>query len=158
MGVPIGILMGLYRRAEAVLDVWVMIGLTVPSLCYAIVAFMWFGLNEGAAIIAIGVTAAPSITINIWEGVKNVDTKLVAMARVFEASRPAIVRRVLLPQILPYVMASARFGLGIVWKITVLVELIGRPTASASNFSTGTNWPTCGKSLPGRSCSPSSCS
>ena len=76
--------------------------------------------------IAIAVTAAPSITINIWEGVKNVDTKLVAMARVFEATRPAIVRRVLMPQIFPYVMASARFGLGIIWKITVLVELIGR--------------------------------
>ena len=125
LGVPVGVLMGLNRRAEAVLDVWVMIGLTVPSLCYAIMAFMWFGLNEGAAIIAI--TAAPSITINIWEGVKNVDTKLVAMARVFEATRPAIVRRVLMPQIFPYVMASARFGLGIIWKITVLVELIGRP-------------------------------
>ena len=88
LGVPVGVLMGLNRRAEAVLDVWVMIGLTVPSLCYAIMAFMWFGLNEGAAIIAIAVTAAPSITINIWEGVKNIDTKLVAMARVFEASRP----------------------------------------------------------------------
>jgi NitT/TauT family transport system permease protein len=127
IGVPIGVIMGLSRRAENVLDVWVMIGLTVPSLCYAILAFMWFGLNEWAAIIAIAVTAAPSITINIWEGVKNVDTKLVAMARVFEASRPAIVRQVLLPQIFPYVMASARFGLGIIWKITVLVELIGRP-------------------------------
>ena len=108
LGVPVGVLMGLNRRAEAVLDVWVMIGLTVPSLCYAIMAFMWFGLNEGAAIIAIAVTAAPSITINIWEGVKNVDTRLIAMARVFEASRPAIVRRVLLPQIFPYIMASAR--------------------------------------------------
>lgn len=127
MGVPVGVLMGLNRRVEAVLDVWVMIGLTVPSLCYAIVAFMWFGLNESAAIIAIAITAAPSITINIWEGVKNVDTRLVAMAKVFEATRLNIVRRVLMPQILPYVMASARFGLGIIWKITVLVELIGRP-------------------------------
>jgi NitT/TauT family transport system permease protein len=127
LGVPVGVLMGLSWRAEAVLDVWVMIGLTVPSLCYAIMAFIWFGLNEGAAIIAIAVTAAPSITINIWVGVKNIDTRLVAMARAFEASRPAIVRRVLMPQIFPYVMASARFGLGIIWKITVLVELIGRP-------------------------------
>ncbi|MET0968956.1 MAG: ABC transporter permease subunit [Tardiphaga sp.] len=127
LGVPVGVIMGLNRRAEAVLDIWVMIGLTIPSLCYAIMAFMWFGLNETAAIIAIAVTAAPSITINIWEGVKNVDTKLVAMARIYEASRPAIIRRVLLPQIFPYVMASARFGLGIIWKITVLVELIGRP-------------------------------
>ena len=58
---------------------------------------------------------------------KNIDMKLVAMARIFKPAQPAIVHRVLLPQILPYVMASARFGLGIVWKITVLVELIGRP-------------------------------
>lgn len=127
LGVPIGVIMGLNRYAEGILSVWVMIGMTVPSLCYVILAFMWLGLNEWAAIIAIAVTAAPSITINIWEGVKNVDTKLVAMARVFESSRSAIVRQVLLPQIFPYVMASARFGLGIIWKITVLVELIGRP-------------------------------
>jgi NitT/TauT family transport system permease protein len=127
LGVPVGVVMGLSRRTEAVLDLWVMIGLTIPSLCYTIMAFMWFGLNDAAAIIAIAVTAAPSITINIWEGVKNIDTRLVAMARVFEASRPTILRRVLLPQIFPYVMASARFGLGIIWKITVLVELIGRP-------------------------------
>src|ERR1700744_2145343 len=127
LGVPVGVVMGLSRRAEAVLDLWVMIGLTIPSLCYTIMAFMWFGLNDASAILAIAVTAAPSITINIWEGVKNIDTRLVAMARVFEASRPTILRRVLLPQIFPYVMASAPFRLGIIWKITVLVELIGRP-------------------------------
>src|ERR1700761_4250701 len=107
LGVPVGVIMGLSRRTEEVLDLWVMIGLTLPSLCYTIMAFMWFGLNDAAAIIAIAVTAAPSITINIWEGVKNIDTRLVAMARVFEASRPTILRRVLLPQIFPYIMASA---------------------------------------------------
>ena len=48
LGVPVGVVMGLNRRAEAFLDVWVMIGLTVPSLCYAIMAFIWFGLNEGS--------------------------------------------------------------------------------------------------------------
>ena len=158
LGVPVGILMGLNRRAEAVLDVWVMVGLTVPSLCYAIVAFIWFGLNEGAAIIAIAVTAAPSITINIWEGVKNVDTKLVAMAEVFEASRSAIVRRVLLPQIFPYIMASAprrtRDRLedhgpgGTDWPAE---------RRRGSSCSTGISSPTCVRCWPGRSSSPSSC-
>ena len=88
LGVPVGVLMGLSRRAEGVLDVWVMIGLTVPSLCYAIMAFMWFGLNEGAAIIAIAVTAAPSITINIWEG----DHGQVEVRRVPDGSRQTVVR------------------------------------------------------------------
>ncbi len=127
VGVPVGIVMGLNRFAEKTLDVWVMVALTVPSLCYAILAFIWIGLNETAAIVAIGLTSAPSIAINLWEGVKNIDTRLFKMARVFNASRWVIVRRVLFPQVLPYIMASLRFGLGIVWKITVLVELLGRP-------------------------------
>ena len=127
IGIPMGVVMGLSRRAEKVLDIWVMIGLTVPSLCYAIMGFIWFGLNEVATVFAIGVTAAPSIAINLWEGVKNIDTKLVAMSRTFEASHREIFLRVILPQVLPFIMAATRFGLGIVWKIAVLVELIGRP-------------------------------
>jgi len=51
----------------------------------------------------------------------------VEMARIFEAGRATILRRVLLPQVMPFIMASVRMGLGIVWKIAVLVELIGRP-------------------------------
>ena len=127
IGIPVGILMGIHRGAERVLDIWVMVALTVPSLCYAIICFIVFGLNEFAAIVAIGLTAAPSIVINLWEGVKTVDMRLVNMAKAYEADDWTIFSRVLLPQVLPYIMASIRFGLGIVWKITVLVELLGRP-------------------------------
>ncbi len=126
LGITIGTLMGLYWKAEAALDLWVMVALTVPGLCYIIVSFMWFGLNEWAAIFAIAVTSFPSIAINVWEGVKNVDNRLADMARVFKASRRLRLRRVILPQILPYVMAASRFGLGTIWKVTVLVELLGR--------------------------------
>ncbi len=127
IGVPVGILMGINARAEKVLDIWVMVGLTVPSLCYAIICFILVGLNEAATMLAIGLTAAPAVAINLWEGVKTIDFKLVEMARIFEARRPTILARVLLPQVLPFIMASVRMGLGIVWKIAVLVELIGRP-------------------------------
>jgi NitT/TauT family transport system permease protein len=127
IGVPVGILMGINARAEKILDIWVMVALTVPSLCYAIICFILLGLNEAATVVAIGLTAAPSVAINLWEGVKTIDFKLVEMARIFETGRPSILARVLMPQVLPYIMASVRMGLGIVWKIAVLVELIGRP-------------------------------
>jgi NitT/TauT family transport system permease protein len=126
LGITIGTLMGLYWKAEATLDLWVMVALTVPGLCYIIVSFMWFGLNEWAAIFAIAAASFPSIAINVWEGVKNVDNRLADMARVFKASRRMRLRRVILPQILPYIMAASRFGLGTIWKVTVLVELLGR--------------------------------
>jgi NitT/TauT family transport system permease protein len=127
IGVPVGILMGINQRAEKVLDIWVMIGLTVPSLCYAIICFILIGLNEAATIVAIALTAAPSIAINLWEGVKTIDFKLVQMARIFEVGHSRVLASVLMPQVMPYVMASLRMGLGIVWKIAVLIELIGRP-------------------------------
>lgn len=125
-GVVIGTLMGLYRRAEHTLDLWVMVGLTIPSLCYIIITFMWLGLNERAAVLAIAWTTFPAIAINVWQGVKAIDQRLVDMARVFRASPWRRTVRVVIPQVLPFLMAAARFGLGIVWKVTVLVELLGR--------------------------------
>lgn len=125
-GVVIGTLMGLYRRGEQALDLWVMVGLTIPSLCYIIVSFMWLGLNDRAAVLAIAWTTFPSIAINIWQGVKAIDQRLIDMACVFRASRWRRTARVVIPQVLPYMMAAARFGLGVVWKVTVLVELLGR--------------------------------
>lgn len=127
VGIPIGILMGLNRVAAQILDIWVMIALTIPSLCYALVCFIWLGLNEFSTIIAIAITGAPSIIINLWEGVKSVDTRLIKMAHAYEATSAQVFRRVLLPQVLPYIMASVRFSLGVIWKIAVLIELIGRP-------------------------------
>ena len=126
VGIVVGTVMGLYRRGEQTLDLWVMVGLTIPSLCYIIVSFMWLGLNERAAVLAIAWTTFPSIAINVWQGVKAVDQRLVDMARVFRASRWRRAVRVVLPQSLPFLMAAARFGLGVVWKVTVLVELLGR--------------------------------
>ncbi|MBI3013578.1 MAG: ABC transporter permease [Candidatus Tectomicrobia bacterium] len=126
VGVAAGILMGLFRRGEQMLDLWVMVGLTIPGLCYVIVSFLWLGLNDRAAILAISWTTFPSIAINIWQGVKAIDQRLVDMARVFRASRWRRTVRVVLPQVLPYLMAATRFGLGVVWKVTVLVELLGR--------------------------------
>jgi NitT/TauT family transport system permease protein len=126
VGIVSGTVMGLYRRGEQALDLWVMVMLTIPGLCYIIVAFMWLGLNERAAVLAIAWTTFPSIAINVWQGVKAIDQRLIDMARVFRATAWRRTARVVIPQVLPYLMAAARFGLGVVWKVTVLVELLGR--------------------------------
>jgi NitT/TauT family transport system permease protein len=126
MGIVSGTLMGLSRRFEAALDLWVIVAMTVPALCYLIVTFMWFGMNEFSTVLAIAITSFPAIAINVWEGVKDVDNRLMDMAKSFRASRWRRLTKVIIPQILPYLMASARFGLGVVWKVTVLAELLGR--------------------------------
>jgi NitT/TauT family transport system permease protein len=125
-GIVVGTAMGLSKKVEDFIDTWVMVALTIPSLCFLIVIYILMGLNEFSTVLAIAISGFPSITINVWQGVKNVDNKLLAMARVFNVNRSTRLRRVVLPQIMPYILAASRYGLGIVWKITVVAELLGR--------------------------------
>ena len=126
LGVLVGLVMGLSRLAEKLLDIWIAVGQTIPSLCWVIVAFIMFGLNDTATVVAITLTAFPIIAINMWAGVKAIDPRLGQMARTFQASRGLRIREVTIPQVLPATMASARFGFGLVWKVVVLAELLGR--------------------------------
>jgi NitT/TauT family transport system permease protein len=124
--VVLGFAMGLSRTAERYFDIWVVGGLTLPSLVLILTIFMIVGLNEKAAVIAAALPVIPILTINIWEGIKGVDTKLIDMSRAYHASRYRIIYSVIAPQIAPTLMASARFGLGLIWKMVLFVELLGR--------------------------------
>jgi NitT/TauT family transport system permease protein len=125
LGVVIGTLMGLNSKVELFADGWVMILLTIPSLAYSIFALLAFGLSETAMIAAIAATTLPYVVVNIWSGVKAVDRGLLDMARAFRVKRRNTLRKVVLPQITPYIFSSSRYGIGIAWKIAVVVELMG---------------------------------
>jgi NitT/TauT family transport system permease protein len=125
LGIAVGTAMGLYKKGEAFLDAWVTVGLTVPAIVYSIICLLWFGLNDRAAIIAIGVSAFPTVAISIWQGIKGIDTQLVGMAKAFHIPRNAIVRKIIFPQLVPHILGAMRYALGICWKICTTVELIG---------------------------------
>lgn len=139
LGIVIGTAMGLNRRLETLADGWVMILLTIPSLGYAIFALLAFGLSETALIMAIAATTLPYVVVSIWGGVKAVDAGLLDMARAFRVQRWNSLRKVVLPQIMPYIFSSSRYGIGIAWKIAVVVELMGasRGVGYMLNFSFG---------------------
>ncbi|HEY8588940.1 MAG TPA: ABC transporter permease subunit, partial [Naasia sp.] len=87
-----------------------------------------FGLNDSAAIIAIAVGSAPPIAINIWQGTKAIDRDLIHMGKAFRFRQPSILFKIVVPQLIPYILAALRYGLGIAWKIVTIVELIGLST------------------------------
>jgi NitT/TauT family transport system permease protein len=122
----LGFAMGLSKTAELFLEVWIITAMIVPSLVIILTIYMVVGLNDTAAIIGAAIPVVPIVTINLWEGIKAVDTKLVDMARAYRAERSRIARSVIVPQIAPTLFASARFGLGLVWKTVLFVELLGR--------------------------------
>lgn len=125
IGLVVGVAMGLYRKVELLLDTWVLAALMVPATSYGVIILIIFGLNNPAAIAAITVTTCPVIIISVWKGVKNIDNDLNEMARAFRLKWHQRLLRILLPQLYPTLMGSLRYGLGITWKITVVIELIG---------------------------------
>jgi NitT/TauT family transport system permease protein len=139
LGIVIGTAMGLNAKLEMLADGWVMILLTIPSLAYSIFALLAFGLSETAMIAAIAATTLPYVVINIWSGVKAVDVGLLDMARAFRIRRWNTLRKVVLPQVTPYIFSSSRYGIGIAWKIAVVVELMGasRGVGYMLNYSFG---------------------
>lgn len=121
----VGILMGVDETAERFFETFVLVGLTLPALAVSIIVLLVVGFTEAAGILAIVIVITPPMTENVWEGTKNLDPDLIKMGQVFRADRRMMLTDVVLPQLSPYLLAATRFGLGIGWKIAVIVEWVG---------------------------------
>ena len=125
LGVAAGTLMGLYRKGEAFLDAWVTVGLTVPAIVYSIICLLWFGLNDRAAIVAIGticISNRGDQRLARHQGHRHSTRQ---HGQRISHSEAAIVRKIIFPQLVPHILGAMRYALGICWKICTTVELIG---------------------------------
>lgn len=126
IGTAVGIVMGRSHRADVMLHGLLVLGLNIPALVVIVLCYIWFGLSEVAAISAVAVNKFPIVVVNLREGTRAIDRELLQVAQVFRLSRRRIFFRVYLPQLYPYLMASTRSGLALIWKIVLVVELLGR--------------------------------
>jgi len=127
LGSVIGLLMGRFRAADSIGDPWLVVLLNLPALVIIVLAYVWAGLTETAAIAAVALNKLPIAMVTVREGARSLDRGLDEMAQVFRMSAWAQMRHVVLPQLAPYLAAAARSGLSLVWKIVLIVELLGRP-------------------------------
>jgi NitT/TauT family transport system permease protein len=126
VGSVIGIAMGRFRPLDLWLDNATTVLLNLPALVLIVLIYVWFGLNETAAIAAVALNKLPNTIVTMREGARALDPALVEMAESFRMSRWRMLRHVILPQLVPYLFAAARSGLALIWKIVLVVELLGR--------------------------------
>lgn len=126
VGVSVGVWMGRSALINNLFDSLLVLMLNLPALVAAILCFIWIGLNETAAVIAVAMNKIPTVITNIREGARALDTQLLQVGEVYRVPRATVLRRIVLPQLYPYIMASARSGLALIWKIVLVVELLGR--------------------------------
>jgi ABC-type nitrate/sulfonate/bicarbonate transport system permease component len=136
IGAGLGILMGRRRWVDAGLDGLLVLALNIPALVTAILCYIWLGLTEVAAVTAVALNKIPTVVVMVREGARAVDQGLLDVATVFRVPQGRRFTRVYLPQLYPYLMASARSGLALIWKIVLVVELLGR--SNGIGFQLGT--------------------
>jgi len=126
IGSCIGLLLGSSKLLNAVFDAWLILLLNIPALVIIVLSYIWFGLNEAAAISAVALNKIPNVVITMREGARSVDAALNEMASVYRFGRWKKIRHVLVPQLQPFFAAATRSGISLIWKIVLVVELLGR--------------------------------
>ena len=127
IGIVAGYVAGRSPRANALMDTWLIIALNLPVLVVIVLVYIWVGLNEVACVLAVTIAKTPTVIVTVREGARALDPGLDEVASVFRLPALRRLRRIVLPQLAPYLAAAGRGGLSITWKIVLIVELLGRP-------------------------------
>jgi NitT/TauT family transport system permease protein len=144
-GVPLGLVIGRFRFAEASLGIYVTAGYAMPLVALVPLLVLWLGLGFKVKAAIVFLMALFPICINTWLGVTAVPKTLIEVGRSFVASDAVILRRIILPATLPYIMAGIRLAVGRAVVAMVIAEFFTSISGlgaiiinSANNFDTAT--------------------
>jgi len=100
----------------------------VPTVSWAVLAVVWFGVNDVAVIAVIVAILVPFTMVNVWTALLTLDEELYEMAKSFTRDRPRRLRLIVIPALLPAIVGSARLSYGVGWKVGIVAELFGVTT------------------------------
>src|SRR6202040_98914 len=112
LGVPLGLVIGRYRIAEAALGIYVTAGYAMPLVALVPLLVLWLGLGFAVKAAVVFLMSVFPICINTWLGVTAVPKSLIEVGKSFVAPNTVILRRIILPATLPYIMAGIRLAVG----------------------------------------------
>lgn len=124
VAVIFGLLSGLSRWGETLIDPLMQIKRTIPSLALTPLFIVWFGIGETPKIALIAVAATFPLYLNLFAGIRGVDVRLVEAARGFGLTGWSLVREVILPGALPSFFVGLRYALGVSVLVLVVAEQI----------------------------------
>jgi NitT/TauT family transport system permease protein len=125
VGVPIGLALGSFRSLEEATTPIVNFFRMISPLAWAPVVIVALGVGTGPVIFLIAVTAVWPIALGTAAGVKALDPGWRDVARSLGATRPEVVRTVVLPGIRAHVLTASRLALGVAWIVLVPAEMLG---------------------------------
>ena len=145
IGVPVGLIIGRFRWAEAAFGIYITAGYAMPLVALVPLLVLWLGLGFAVKAAVVFLMALFPICINTWLGVTAVPKTLIEVGKSFVAPPTVILRRIVLPATLPYIMAGIRLAVGRAVVAMVIAEFFTTISGlgaiiinSANNFDTAT--------------------
>jgi len=124
LAIAFGLLVGMQRRAEALLEPSFQALRAIPSLAWIPLLLLWLGIDETPKIVLIAIGAFFPVYVNLVAGIHSVDHKLIEVAKIHGLSSSEVIRRILLPSALPQLFTGLRTGLSLAWMFLVAAEMM----------------------------------
>lgn len=124
-GVPLGLLMGWNRKAEAFINPIFLIIRPIPPLAWIPLAILWLGLGDAAKIMVIWFSAFVPSVINSYTGVRTIERPVLEAAKMLGTPSMRFVKEILFPAASPHIFTGLRLSLQASWTTLVASELIG---------------------------------
>jgi NitT/TauT family transport system permease protein/taurine transport system permease protein len=124
-GVPLGLLMGASRRAEALINPVFLLIRPIPPLAWIPLAILWLGLGDAAKIMVIWFAAFVPSVINTFTGVRTIEPAVIEAARMLGTPRGRFLREIVVPAAAPMIFTGLRLSLQASWTTLVAAELVG---------------------------------
>jgi NitT/TauT family transport system permease protein len=125
IGSGIGIALGRVSWLDRLLGGWLVVGLNLPAIVVGIVLYIWLGLTDFALVLAVVVNKVPLVATTLREGVRSLSADYDELARTFRMPIGRRLKLILMPQLMPFLLAAARTGISLVWKIVLVFEVLG---------------------------------
>lgn len=130
--IPLGIIVGRFTTAREYIDPVIRTLYPIPGIAWIPLAILWFGLGNTAVVFVVFIAEFFPLYFNTEAGARNINPVLVDAARCFGAKRLTLLRRVILPASIPYVITGMRIALGGAWRMIVAGEMLASQSGIGS--------------------------
>jgi NitT/TauT family transport system permease protein len=130
--VPLGLFVGRFRVVREFVDPVIRSLYPIPGIAWIPLAILWFGLGNTAVIFVVFIAEFFPLYFNTEAGARNINPILVDAARCFGARRLTLLRRVILPASIPYIITGMRIALGGAWRMIVAGEMLASQSGIGS--------------------------
>jgi NitT/TauT family transport system permease protein len=112
IGILGGIILGWWRLLGAIFDPWVAILYSTPLIALLPLILVWFGISFKGQVVMVVLVSVFPLLVNVMAGTREVDPSLLRLARSFRGSQLAILRTLVLPSLVPYIVTGVRLAAG----------------------------------------------